>query len=201
MLYAAAGAGLVGLLIALILVFSSGGGESTSNVQATLEDAGCTFTSHEGSPVSQHVANENAQVTYNSFPPTSGRHLAQWAPWGSYPQPVPALRYVHNLEHGGIVVLYGNNVPEAQVTAVQEWVDEDPNGMLLAPLDPEDLANRANFRDKITLAAWNAEAGESGNGRLAVCGAFDEDAFTAFRDAYRGKGPERIPVEQLPPGT
>jgi hypothetical protein len=34
-----------------------------------------------------------------------------------------------------------------------------------------------------------------------VCPTFDEKAFSAFRDAYRGKGPERYPVDTLTPGA
>jgi hypothetical protein len=202
MLYGAAAAGVVALAVVLVVILASGGGGgSAESVAATMRENGCTFRSFAGSPANQHVSDENARISYNSFPPTSGRHLDQAAPWGSYPDPVSPVRYVHNLEHGGIVILYGNSVPADEVEAVQAFVDADPNGTLLAPFSPEDLAGRADFRGKITLAAWNAEPGESGNGRLAVCDGFSEDAFEAFRDAYRGKGPERIPVEQLTPGA
>jgi hypothetical protein len=33
-----------------------------------------------------------------------------------------------------------------------------------------------------------------------MCGAFDEDAFAAFLDAYQFQGPERFPADQLLPG-
>ena len=36
---------------------------------------------------------------------------------------------------------------------------------------------------------------------VASCPKFDEKAFTAFRDEFRGKGPERFPVSILTPGT
>jgi hypothetical protein len=201
-LYGAAGAGLVALAVVLIVILTSGGGGgSAESLGATMRDNGCSFRSFPGSPANQHVSDENAQISYNSFPPTSGRHLDQAAPWGSYPDPVAPVRYVHNLEHGGVVILYGPNVPAEQVDAIQQFVDADPNGMLVAPFGAGDLTGHADLRGKITLGAWNAEPGESGNGRLAVCEAFSEDAFEAFRNAYRGKGPERIPVEQLAPGA
>jgi hypothetical protein len=34
-----------------------------------------------------------------------------------------------------------------------------------------------------------------------VCTKFDEDAFKAFRDAFRGKGPEGIKTSQNKRGT
>ena len=67
---------------------------------------------------------------------------------------------------------------------LQAFYDESPNGMVLAPLP--DLGKR------ITLTAWT---------KLATCEQFDEDAFAAFRGTYRGKGPERVPVGILRPGT
>ncbi len=33
-----------------------------------------------------------------------------------------------------------------------------------------------------------------------MCTGFDEKAFKAFRDAYRGKGTEGFPLSQLKPG-
>ena len=45
--------------------------------------------------------------------------------------------------------------------------------------------------------------GYFGQGHIGVCPAFTdktEKAFVAFRDAYRGKGPEGIPLELDKPG-
>ena len=56
--------------------------------------------------------------------------------------------------------------------------------------------------NKIALTAWTSP--EGGNRRRAaspICSAYDEKAFTAFRDAFRGKGPERFPLDTLTPGA
>ena len=42
--------------------------------------------------------------------------------------------------------------------------------------------------------------GEGGQGHLAKCTEFDEEAFATFRDEFRFKGPERFAPEQLQPG-
>jgi hypothetical protein len=71
--------------------------------------------------------------------------------------------------------------------------------MLLSPLP--------RLGDKIALTAWYAPAegdqaqAESAQGILAECTRFDQNAFEAFRDAYRFQGPERIPPESLQPGS
>ena len=56
---------------------------------------------------------------WNSSPPTSGPHYGQTAVWGSYDEEVPLVQTVHNLEHGGVVIHYGPDVPEAEVAALQ----------------------------------------------------------------------------------
>lgn len=94
------------------------------------------------------------------------------------------LQEPHNLEHGGVIVHYGDKVAAATRDQLQAFYDESPNGMVLAPL--------AKLGKRITLTAWT---------KLATCADFDEDAFASFRGAYRGKGPERFRVGDLEPGT
>jgi len=54
----------------------------------------------------QHLAPGETFDGYNSNPPSSGPHDPQPVPWGFYDQPVPKEKLVHNLEHGGKLVLY-----------------------------------------------------------------------------------------------
>jgi hypothetical protein len=42
--------------------------------------------------------------------------------------------------------------------------------------------------------------GYYGIGHLAICSKFDQKAFAAFRSAYRGKGPEGVPLSADEPG-
>jgi len=140
----------------------------------------------------RHVEELEKGYEYNSTPPTSGNHYPVPAIWNVYEQPVPQIRLVHNLEHGGIVVEYGEEVPPATVQQIVDWYAEDPNGMIVAPL-PDDAP--ARLADKITMTAWT---------HLATCTAFDEGSFSDFRDDYRGPGgdaPEKFPLEELTPGT
>jgi uncharacterized protein DUF3105 len=140
----------------------------------------------------KHVEELGDDFEYNSTPPTSGNHYPVPAIWNLYDQPVPEIRLVHNLEHGGIVVQYGDEVPPSTVQEIVDWYAQDPNGMIVAPL-PEDAP--ARLANKITLTAWT---------HLATCTAFHEDSFTDFRDDYRGPdgdAPEKYPLEDLTPGT
>ncbi len=128
---------------------------------------------------------------YNSFPPTSGWHDPQWAIWNVYGDPVPQVHLIHNLEHGGVVIQYGSEVPDETVNGIVDWYQESPNGILVAPL-PE-TREAADLQDRIALTAWR---------QLMTCSTFDEGAFSDFRDDYRYKGPEEgFEPEDLAPGT
>ncbi len=50
-------------------------------------------------------------ITYNHDPPASGPHWPWPAPWGPHHEVVPREWWVHNLEHGGIVLLYNCPYP------------------------------------------------------------------------------------------
>jgi hypothetical protein len=50
-----------------------------------------------------HVA---GSVPYADLPPAGGDHSTCWATWGVHDSEVRTERWVHNLEHGGVVLLY-----------------------------------------------------------------------------------------------
>jgi hypothetical protein len=178
-------AAAIGAFVAL-----GGGG---SDARSALEDAGCTLQTYPGQE-GRHVEQHPKGFKYNSFPRTTGPHNPQPATFGIYKEPLDQLSSLHNLEHGGVAVQYGDDVPEADVKAVEAWYEDGDHatGVIVAPLPA--------LGDKIALTAWNAEEGQEGNGILAKCTAFDEGAFDAYLDEYRFKGPERFPEDALLPG-
>ncbi len=186
----------IGVAAALFAFGGSGGGAQA------IRDAGCTLTRYPGQ-ARKHVTKLPKGFKYPSFPPTGGYHYPVPAPFDVYDQPVDQLRLVHNLEHGGVAIQYGKNVPRADVDALLAWYRDNPNGLVIAPLPA--------LGSQIALAAWVAEVDArlrptSEHGVLAKCPHFDADAFTAFVDEYGFRGPERgyrdkTPPELLAPGT
>jgi hypothetical protein len=63
-----------------------------------------------------HVA-DCSPVTYQTKPPSSGNHYANWAAYKTYASPVPEGFWVHDLEHGAIVLSY--NCPDGCQTDVE----------------------------------------------------------------------------------
>ena len=181
--------------------FLVGGDDSKSkSVAQAMRDAGCTYRVFDGVPAGPHIPNPAATPkAWNSFPPTSGPHYAQWVIWGEYDEPVRLAQAVHNLEHGGIVMYYGSDVPDEEITKLRSFYRSDPTAMLLSPLP--------RLGDKIAVTAWYAPTKDGravvdeSQGILAECTQFDQNAFESFRDAYRFQGPERIPPESLQPGS
>lgn len=190
------GAALALLALAAVVGFFALSGSDGGGDPAALEDAGCTvqtFPAQQG----DHVTELPAGYEHNSDPPTSGAHNPQPAAWDLYDEPVDQLILIHNLEHGGVVIQYGDDVPEADVGALVDWYRDDPNGIVIAP--------RSELGNQIALEAWNGEQhgngnSETGTGVLAKCPRFDKGAFGAFLDEYGFKGPEAFPRDSLQPG-
>ncbi|MEZ5099980.1 MAG: DUF3105 domain-containing protein [Thermoleophilia bacterium] len=147
-----------------------------------------------------HYEELPAGFAYNSTPASQGPHHPQWLIWNWYEVPVPEANKVHNLEHGGIAVQWGDRVDAGTVEQIRQWYADDPNGIVAAPF-PEN-------GDRVTIVAWYSDrAGtaeqqyEESTGRVLTCDGFDQDAFDGFKDAYRGNGVEPFPVRLLRPGT
>jgi len=147
----------------------------------------------------QHIEKLSSDFRYNSYPPTSGPHYPPGpkapAVWNLYDTPVEETALVHNLEHGGVIVQYGADVPAATVEQLTSWYQDDPQGLLVAPISPNIQATRpADAGKKIFVTSWT---------HLMTCTAFDKGAFDRFRDDYRGPSgdaPEKFPLDQLNPG-
>jgi hypothetical protein len=175
-----AGLAVAAVVIAVLLASTLGGGSDASAIAA----AGCVQETLP-SQGRKHVTELAQGFEYNSFPATSGPHNAQPAVWNIYYEPIDQVHTVHNLEHGGIAVQYGDQVPAATVEQIQEWyANGDRTAILVAPLP--DLGG------KVALTAWT---------KLATCPGFDEKAFDAFVDLNRYKGPERYPTSALHQGS
>ena len=150
-----------------------------------------TFAALEAS----HVQELPEGYEYNSIPATSGLHNNQTAIWNLYDEPVPQINSTHNLEHGGVIVQYGSEVPDSAITQIGDWYQEDTNGLIVAPLAPEMEEEAGNLADKIVLTSWT---------HMMTCTAFDEGAFGDFVDDFRGPqgdAPEKFPLDSLQQGS
>jgi hypothetical protein len=132
-----------------------------------------------------HVA-ECTPLTFESNPPSSGNHFLYWAALGVYEFPLPRGYWVHNLEHGTVVVSY--NCPDGcadDVAAAKGWL----TGL---PIDETCTAQGVTIPRVILTpdpkldVAWAASAW----GFTLRANCFDSAAFSAFYDAHVDHGRE-----------
>ena len=130
----------------------------------------------------QHI---DTPIDYADTPPTNGSHNPCWAKWGVHTTPVLDDRWVHNLEHGGVVLLY--NCPDgcaADVTKLEQFVGSHRR-TLLTPY--------SMMPTQFAIVAWNHRL-------LTNC--VDDVAFAAFYDANFDHGSESEdgdPDDSCPP--
>ena len=181
---------IVAAAVGIGFIMSNDDGGSASGPVATGDCTEQTFDALEAS----HVQELPDDYEYNSTPATSGLHNPTTAIWNLYDQPVPQINYVHNLEHGGLVIQYGSNVPDADVAALGDWYQQDTRGVIVAPLAAEMEEEDPTLADQIVAASWT---------HLLRCNSFDEGALDEFSDDYRGPqgdAPEKFELDQLQQG-
>jgi hypothetical protein len=119
-----------GICAAFLLCAALGAACGEPSTGAQLPVGTCT-------PVQRMVASEGAdhvaigsQLSFQSNPPASGAHYPLWGRWGVHKEPLPRGHYVHNLEHGGVVLLYRCDTDCAEIEsglrAVMEGAPADP---------------------------------------------------------------------------
>jgi hypothetical protein len=191
---AVAGVGLGVAAVAVLLGFVGGDDRpDPAAVRAKLETAGCTFQVAPALEGIHSIRNPGGMSPkWNTDPPTSGPHYAVPAIFGIYEEELEPARVVHNLEHGGIFILYGEEVPDSTVDQLRTFYDDHKTGTIMAPLN--------RLGDKFALGAWVVD-GDIRNGFLAKCTTFDEDAAAAFFRGLQFRGPERYDPSALTPGN
>lgn len=118
-----------------------------------------------------HLAAGQAFDAYTSNPPTSGPHAPSPAAWGISENPIAKETLVHNMEHGGVLVLY--NCPDGcdDVTSqLEDYVSERlgrGDFLVMAPFPGMD--------SRIALVSWT---------RLDTFDELDIDRVDRFADAH-----------------
>jgi Protein of unknown function (DUF3105) len=133
----------------------------------------------------QHVPICSPQQ-YPTNPPAFGDHYPSWAKYQVWSTPVPAPFWVHNLEHGGVVVTYNcADGCAADVAALTSFLAARPKD----PTCSDAVRNRflvtpnAALTKRFAVSAW---------GVTLTSNCFDLAALGAFIDANYAKGPENL---------
>ncbi|TMF11314.1 MAG: DUF3105 domain-containing protein [Chloroflexi bacterium] len=129
--------------------------------------------------------------TYKSYPPASGPHYSAQGiapvPW----QTIDTLQegqYLHNLEHGGIAILYDcpsgtacTTLKNSLETYVKNLAPVEPTyGEVKVVLTPYSRG----MQKKVALVAWDY---------IEFLDSYDQAEITRFYENHVNKGPEQIP--------
>ena len=183
------GTAAVAILIVALALNQSGKQANASRLpfQAVGGTIG-TQIADEGTP--SHI-DPSTQWTYKFYPPTSGPHYSVAGsapvPWGTVDTLVEG-QFVHNLEHGGVVILY--NCPSSNdcttlKNSLTNYVQK------LAPAEPTYNEPKIimtpyshGMTKKVALVAWHY---------IEFLDAYDENAITQFYENHVDHGPEAVP--------
>jgi hypothetical protein len=124
------------------------------------------------------------QVAYASNPPVGGPHYPQWYPdYGLTDAPVAPGYWVHNLEHGAVVLLYRctDGCPDV-VANLQALYESLPTGTDARHGPPRLLITEYDAMDHpFAVVAW---------GRKFEMDNLDREEVVAFYAAHIDRGPE-----------
>ena len=161
---------------------------------AVRPDAGPCGTTVDGYPLAAgvHVA-VCSPIDHATNPPTSGEHYPYWARYKSYPAPVPRGFWVHDLEHGAVVVTY--NCPDGcadDVAALEAY-------LAARPADPSCAAPVANRFVVTPDPLLDTRFAASAWGFALRSSCFDLDALGTFIDDHYGQAPEDLCADGIDP--
>lgn len=151
-----------------------------ADLEAAAGEAGCELSLDLSDEGNGHLGPNQDPPQYRTEPPASGDHSPNPAADGAFADPVPAVNFLHSMEHGRVVVLYDPELSEQDQLALKGVFDEDPEGMLLSPY--------ADMPYALAAVAWT---------NLVGCERYGEgvlDVVRDFRDQFRGQGPEPVPL-------
>ena len=161
---------LVVLLGAVLFATNVFGSDKLAGMKTLVKNGTCVETDFAKSMGRQHTTNPKTKVVYTqSDPPTSGKHYQVPPPLMIYDEPVPQWILLHALEHGNILVQYGNRVSPADRAALRAAVLSHREHTLMAPYP--------KLGKRVVYTAWQ---------RMLSCQGFQEDALIGAQAKWAG---------------
>ena len=152
--------------------------QKITDLDAAAKAAGCTLKSPKiegrGHTTTRHVRSTSRSRRRRASTTRSPAHDQ------AYLKNPGDERLVHALEHGRVIYWFKPNAPANVRGDLKKLYDEEKALVILTP-------NARPMPYQVAATAW---------GQLLGCPTYNDkvpDAFRAFRDAYRLKGPEYFP--------
>ncbi len=163
-------------------------GDAMQDASENIADAGdsrCQMTETRVANDGAAHVDEGSELEFTHNPPASGSHYPVWTRFEAFDTEIVQRGYwVHNLEHGGIVLLHGPSAETAEVQrllSVYEEIPDDPQCSHKRALLTADPA----LSDPIAIVAWN---------HVLVGECVNRERVLEFVELHRGAGPENVCV-------
>ena len=161
---------LVVLLGAVLFATNVFGSDKLAGMKTLVKNGTCVETDFAKSMGRQHTTNPKTKVVYTqSDPPTSGKHYQVPPPLMIYDEPVPQWILLHALEHGNVLVQYGDKVSASDREALRAAVLSHRTHTLMAPYP--------KLGKRVVYTAWQ---------RMLNCTGFQKDALTGAQAKWAG---------------
>jgi len=151
-------------------------------------DLQCDGVIAKATSVSRNHIQEDIELQPACSPPSQGDHYPRCAVWGESSTPIPSGYWIHNLEHGGVALLYRCDEGCPDSVAELRSIRED------LPVDlscSSDVRTRSLLTEDPTLPASPMFAVVAwGHSYTASCVVADD--VNSFINDHYGNGPESL---------
>jgi hypothetical protein len=167
----AAGALLVVVLLGAVLFATNVfGSDKLAGMKSLVKNGTCAETDFAKSMGRTHTADPKTKVVYTqSDPPTSCERYQGPPPLMIYDEPVPQWILLHALEHGNVLVQYGDKVSADDRAALRAAVLSHRAHTLMAPYP--------KLGKRVVYTAWQ---------RMLSCTGFQKAALTGAQAKWSG---------------
>jgi Protein of unknown function (DUF3105) len=155
------------LIVGAIIVLFVGGFIALAVIDARQQSASGApddVKSYDVGPAGKHTS---ANVDYEQSPPVGGAHDPVWQNCGYYDKPVRNENAVHSLEHGAVWITYSPDLPQDQVTELQN-IAQSRSYILVSPYPGLD--------SPVVASAWGKQVALDGP---------EDPGLESFIKAYR----------------
>jgi hypothetical protein len=155
------------LIVGAIIVLFVGGFIALAVIDARQQSASGApddVKSYDVGPADKHTS---ANVDYEQSPPVGGAHDPVWQNCGYYDKPVRDENAVHSLEHGAVWITYSPDLPQDQVTELQN-IAQSRSYILVSPYP--------GLYSPVVASAWGKQVALDGP---------EDPGLESFIKAYR----------------
>lgn len=121
-------------------------------------------------------AHTEEAIDWGTSPPVGGPHDPCWGDWGVYADPLEPRHWVHNLEHGGVVLLHDCTDCDDEIAVLTAFEAAAPAGRVI-------VTPYADLGTRFAAISW---------GWRMQMDCAEQEGLQGFFDAHVDQAPESV---------